>query len=33
MFAITESGFSEPRICDYSGSYYCELCHWNDSML
>lgn len=28
-----KSGFSEPRICDYSGNYYCELCHWNDNML
>ncbi|WAR01533.1 DEFI8-like protein [Mya arenaria] len=28
-----KSGFSEPRLCDYSGSYYCELCHWNDNML
>ena len=25
--------YSEPRICDYSGNYYCELCHWNDPML
>ncbi|XP_041454725.1 differentially expressed in FDCP 8 homolog [Lytechinus variegatus] len=21
---------SEPRLCDYSGLYYCSLCHWND---
>ncbi|XP_052242863.1 differentially expressed in FDCP 8-like isoform X2 [Dreissena polymorpha] len=28
-----KSGFSEPRVCDYSGNYYCELCHWNDTML
>lgn len=28
-----KSGYSEPRICDYSGNYYCELCHWNDPML
>lgn len=20
----------EPRLCDYSGLYYCSLCHWND---
>ncbi|XP_071480007.1 differentially expressed in FDCP 8-like [Diadema antillarum] len=20
----------EPRLCDYSGLYYCNLCHWND---
>lgn len=24
-------GTSEPRLCDYSGQYYCELCHWNDT--
>ena len=30
---MIESGFSEPRTCDYSGNYYCELCHWNDTML
>ncbi|XP_053384754.1 differentially expressed in FDCP 8 homolog [Mercenaria mercenaria] len=28
-----KSGFSEPRLCDYSGNFYCELCHWNDNML
>ncbi|XP_064610504.1 differentially expressed in FDCP 8 homolog [Liolophura sinensis] len=28
-----KSGFSEPRLCDYSGNYYCELCHWNDVMI
>ncbi|XP_071120804.1 differentially expressed in FDCP 8 homolog isoform X1 [Mytilus edulis] len=28
-----KSGFSEPRLCDYSGNYYCELCHWNDTMV
>ncbi|KAL4225768.1 Differentially expressed in FDCP 8 [Mactra antiquata] len=28
-----KSGYSEPRLCDYSGNYFCELCHWNDSML
>ncbi|XP_077864186.1 differentially expressed in FDCP 8 homolog, partial [Saccoglossus kowalevskii] len=21
---------AEARLCDYSGSYYCEECHWND---
>ena len=30
---FTESGYSEPRICDYSGNYFCELCHWNDPIL
>ncbi|KAJ8299454.1 hypothetical protein KUTeg_023514, partial [Tegillarca granosa] len=28
-----KTGFSEPRLCDYSGNYYCELCHWNDAMI
>lgn len=22
----------EPRLCEYNGRYYCELCHWNDLM-
>ncbi|KAK3102757.1 hypothetical protein FSP39_013696 [Pinctada imbricata] len=26
-------GFSEPRLCDYSGMYFCDLCHWNDTMI
>ena len=33
IFVLTESGYSEPRLCDYSGNYFCELCHWNDPML
>lgn len=32
-YLFLESGFSEPRLCDYSGNYYCELCHWNDTMV
>ncbi|KAI6212227.1 Differentially expressed in FDCP 8-like protein [Aphelenchoides fujianensis] len=24
---------SEPRLCDYSGRYYCASCHWNDEMV
>ncbi|XP_005091069.2 differentially expressed in FDCP 8 homolog [Aplysia californica] len=28
-----KSGMSEPRMCDYSGRYYCEYCHWNDSFV
>ncbi|XP_062601643.1 differentially expressed in FDCP 8 homolog [Saccostrea cucullata] len=28
-----QSGFSEPRLCDYSGNYFCELCHWNNIMV
>ena len=31
--SFAESGFGEPRQCDYTGSYYCELCHWNDSII
>ncbi|XP_076471617.1 differentially expressed in FDCP 8 homolog A-like [Babylonia areolata] len=22
----------EPRLCEYNGRYYCDLCHWNDLM-
>lgn len=22
--------YNEPRLCDYSGLYYCPICHWND---
>ncbi|XP_062541176.1 LOW QUALITY PROTEIN: differentially expressed in FDCP 8 homolog [Armigeres subalbatus] len=22
-----------PRLCDYSGLYYCPLCHWNDTSI
>ncbi|KAJ8670529.1 hypothetical protein QAD02_001788 [Eretmocerus hayati] len=25
----SESGWVEPRLCDYSGLYYCQKCHWN----
>ncbi|XP_052873603.1 differentially expressed in FDCP 8 homolog [Anopheles cruzii] len=21
----------EPRLCDYTGLYYCTMCHWNDT--
>ena len=21
---------SEARLCDYTGQYFCEECHWND---
>ena len=24
---------SEARLCDYSGQYFCEECHWNDSVV
>ncbi|XP_059162557.1 differentially expressed in FDCP 8 homolog [Physella acuta] len=26
-------GGLEPRMCDYTGRYYCELCHWNDTFV
>ncbi|XP_067932101.1 differentially expressed in FDCP 8 homolog A-like isoform X2 [Watersipora subatra] len=26
-------GAVEPRQCDYTGSYYCPSCHWNDEMI
>lgn len=22
----------EPRLCDYSGLYFCSSCHWNDQV-
>uniref|UniRef100_A0A7E4V764 Phorbol-ester/DAG-type domain-containing protein n=1 Tax=Panagrellus redivivus TaxID=6233 RepID=A0A7E4V764_PANRE len=29
-----ESGSdAEPRLCDYTGQYYCKKCHWNDNMI
>ncbi|XP_008211409.1 differentially expressed in FDCP 8 homolog isoform X2 [Nasonia vitripennis] len=24
-----KSGWIEPRLCDYTGLYYCQRCHWN----
>ena len=30
MFVSSEGERSEARLCDYSGQYYCEECHWND---
>ncbi|KAH8297685.1 hypothetical protein KR054_005654, partial [Drosophila jambulina] len=26
-----KSSWIEPRLCDYSGMYFCPRCHWNDS--
>ncbi|XP_055313344.1 differentially expressed in FDCP 8 homolog isoform X2 [Sitodiplosis mosellana] len=26
-----KGGWVEPRICDYTGLYYCPTCHWNDT--
>ncbi|KAK2578698.1 hypothetical protein KPH14_011665 [Odynerus spinipes] len=28
-----KSAWVEPRLCDYSGLYYCQRCHWNTSMV
>lgn len=28
-----EPGMHEPRLCDYTGSFYCDHCHWNDTMV
>ena len=30
MFESSEGERSEARMCDYSGQYFCEECHWND---
>lgn len=30
---LTENSWIEPRLCDYSGFYYCPSCHWNDSSI
>ena len=32
LSSLPGGGTSEPRLCDYSGQYYCELCHWNDTL-
>ncbi|XP_046587359.1 differentially expressed in FDCP 8 homolog isoform X2 [Neodiprion lecontei] len=28
-FKYTEAAWIEPRLCDYTGLYYCQRCHWN----
>lgn len=28
-----EGAEAEPRLCDYTGKYYCRKCHWNDLMI
>lgn len=28
-----KSAWVEPRLCDYSGLYYCQRCHWNTAMV
>ncbi|KAG5324043.1 DEFI8 protein, partial [Pseudoatta argentina] len=32
-FKNAESAWIEPRLCDYSGLYYCQRCHWNTAMV
>ncbi|XP_043787210.1 differentially expressed in FDCP 8 homolog isoform X3 [Apis laboriosa] len=32
-FKNTESTWIEPRLCDYTGLYYCQRCHWNTAMV
>ncbi|XP_076661992.1 differentially expressed in FDCP 8 homolog isoform X1 [Halictus rubicundus] len=29
----SDSAWVEPRLCDYSGLYYCQRCHWNTAMV
>lgn len=26
-------GVEEPRLCAYTGQYYCRRCHWNNEMI
>ncbi|XP_053955411.1 differentially expressed in FDCP 8 homolog isoform X2 [Anastrepha ludens] len=28
-----KNSWIEPRLCDYSGLYYCPNCHWNDNSI
>lgn len=28
-----KSSYTDARICDYSGLYYCSTCHWNDQSI
>lgn len=28
-----QPGMHEPRLCDYTGEFYCDHCHWNDLMV
>lgn len=29
----SESAWSEPRRCDYTGLYYCPACHWESRVV
>lgn len=31
-FKGSSSRWSEPRLCDYSGLYFCTTCHWNNTI-
>jgi hypothetical protein len=30
---LAEGEHSEARLCDYSGQFFCEDCHWNDQVV
>ncbi|XP_043287638.1 differentially expressed in FDCP 8 homolog isoform X2 [Venturia canescens] len=30
-FRQSESAWIEPRLCDYTGLFYCQRCHWNST--
>uniref|UniRef100_A0AC34QK36 Phorbol-ester/DAG-type domain-containing protein n=1 Tax=Panagrolaimus sp. JU765 TaxID=591449 RepID=A0AC34QK36_9BILA len=31
--AFEEGAEHEPRLCDYTGHYYCQKCHWKDELV
>jgi hypothetical protein len=33
MGVVDGGAESEPRLCDYTGKFYCNRCHWNDEMM
>lgn len=33
LIGLTRGERSEARLCDYSGQYFCEECHWNDAVV
>lgn len=32
MCYYLEDGVAEARMCDYTGQYFCDNCHWNDQI-
>ena len=32
LFFFSEAGVAEARLCDYTGQYFCDHCHWNDQV-